>query len=68
MRIFFNGIPERSYSIHDALSICQEFIYVKTGQRIQIKLDVNNPEEMKLFREACQSALNWYETEVLEQS
>jgi hypothetical protein len=67
MRIFFNGIPDRSYTIEDALAICQEYVYVHTRQRVQLKLDMNNPEEIKLFEQACQSALDWYETEILKQ-
>ena len=67
MRIFFNGLTEKSYSIQDALAICQEYIYIKTAQRVQLKLNINDPEEIKLFEKACQSALYWYETEILKQ-
>jgi hypothetical protein len=62
----FNNQSSRTYTIEDALAICQEYIYVKTRKVVRLKLNINNLEEVKLFEEACQSALHWYETEILD--
>jgi hypothetical protein len=62
VNIFFHQ-TNRSYSIPEALQICSEYIYIKTGKIVQIKLNLNNPEEVKLFEKACQVCLEWFEQE-----